>query len=256
MYYFIVNMELLIDKLDALKKQGCVAIKVSFEDEGALLNEIMSMRYLTAKTGLKISIKIGGCEAKRDIMDCIDLCADTIVSPMIESGFALTKFIKSAEGCKYTGFKGVNIETIQGYENHKGIINNGGLDFVTFGRVDFVSSIGKNRDYVEDEQVCNMMRTVFQEARRNGIKCYLGGAIGVNTKKVISELKEDGLLDCFETRYVIFDASVVDMDTYDEIIYKANEFELEWMKYIKGRYETHANKDSARINMIQSRLNK
>ena len=52
-------MDLLIDKLDALKKQGCVAIKVSFEDEGALLNEIVSMRYLTAKTGLKISIKIG-----------------------------------------------------------------------------------------------------------------------------------------------------------------------------------------------------
>ena len=162
-------MDLLIDKLDALKKQGCVAIKVSFEDEGALLNEIVSMRYLTAKTGLKISIKIGGCEAKRDIMDCVDLCADTIVSPMIESGFALTKFIKSAEGCKYTGRKGVNIETIQGYENHKEIISNGGLDFVTFGRVDFVSSIGKNRDYVEDDQVCNMVRTVFQEARHNGL---------------------------------------------------------------------------------------
>jgi hypothetical protein len=249
-------MDLLLDKLDTLKKQGCVAVKVSFEDEGALLNEIVSMRYLTAKTGLKISVKIGGCEAKRDIMDCIDLCADTIVSPMIESGFALTKFIKSADGCKYNGKKGVNIETIQGYENHKEIINNVGLDFVTFGRVDFVGSIGKNRDFVEDEQICNMVRTVFKEARQNNLKCYLGGAIGINTKKIISELKDEVLIDCFETRYVIFDVSTVNMANYDEIIYRANEFELEWMKYIKGRYETHANKDSARINMIQNRLNK
>lgn len=249
-------MDLLIEKLVMLKKQGCVAVKVSFEDEGALLNEIMSMRYLTAKTGLKISIKIGGCEAKRDIMDCIDLCADTIVSPMIESGFALTKFIKSAEICKYTGSKGVNVETIQGYENRKAILEAGGLNFVTFGRVDFVSSIGKNRDFVEDEQVCNMVRTVFQEARQNNLKCYLGGAIGVNTKKIISELKEEKMIDCFETRYIIFDASIVDMNNYEQIIYKANEFELDWMKYIKARYETHANKDSARINMIQSRLNK
>jgi len=249
-------MDLLIEKLVLLKKQGCVAVKVSFEDEGALLNEIVSMRYLTAKTGLKISIKIGGCEAKRDIMDCIDLCADTIVSPMIESGFALTKFIKSTEVCKYTGSKGVNVETIQGYENRKAILEAGGLDFVTFGRVDFVSSIGKNRDFVEDEQICNMVRTVYQDARHNNLKCYLGGAIGVNTKKIISELKEEHLIDCFETRYIIFDVSMVDMDNYDKIIYEANEFELVWMKYIKGRYETHANKDSTRINMIQSRLNK
>jgi 4-hydroxy-2-oxoheptanedioate aldolase len=249
-------MDLLIDKLNILKTQGCVAIKISFEDEGALLNEIMSMRYLTAQTGLKLSIKIGGCEAKRDIMDCIDLCADTIVSPMIESGFALKKFITSAEGCNYTGKKGVNIETIQGYENHKEIISSGELDFVTFGRVDFVSSINKNRDFVEDEQICNMVKTVFMEARQNNTKCYLGGAIGVNTKKCISELKEEGLIDCFETRYVIFDVSQVDMDKYNEIIYKANEFELDWMKYIKNRYEKHANKDSARINMIQNRLNK
>ena len=249
-------MELLIENLKQLKKQGCIAVKVSFEDEGALLNEIMTMRYITAQCGLKLSVKIGGCEAKRDIMDCIDLCADTIVSPMIESGFALTKFIKSADICKYTGRKGVNIETIQGYENRKAILESRGLDFITFGRVDFVSSIGKNRDIVEDEHICNMVRTVFQEAREKNLKCYLGGAIGVNTKKIISELKEENLIDCFETRYIIFDALIVDMDNYEKLIYQANEFELIWMNYIKSRYEIHANKDSIRIDMIKSRLNK
>lgn len=249
-------MELLIENLKQLKKQGCIAVKVSFEDEGALLNEIMTMRYITAQSGLKLSVKIGGCEAKRDIMDCNDLCADTIVSPMIESGFAITKFIKSADICKYTGSKGVNIETIQGYENRKEILESRGLDFITFGRVDFVSSIGKNRDIVEDEHICNMVRTVFQEAREKNLKCYLGGAIGVNTKKIISELKEENLIDYFETRYIIFNALILDMDNYEKLIFEANSFELEWMNYIKSRYEIHANKDSARIDMIKSRLNK
>jgi 4-hydroxy-2-oxoheptanedioate aldolase len=249
-------MDNLIEKLIELKAQGCVAIKISFEDEGALLNEIMSMRYLTAQTGLKLSIKIGGCEAKRDIMDCIDLCADTIVSPMIETNFALKKFIESTEKCNYNGKKGVNIETIQGYENHKSIIASGGIDFITFGRVDFVSSIGKNRDFVEDEEIYKIIKTVFYETKQNNIKCYLGGAIGINTKNNISKLKEDNLIDCFETRYVIFDINLINMDKYDELIYNANYFELEWMKYIQTRYSKNANKDASRIDMIQNRLRK
>ena len=81
--------------LAELKNMGCCGIKVSFEDEGALYNEIISMRSLTKDVGLDLSVKIGGCEAKRDITDCIDLNCDTIVAPMVESKFALNKFLKS-----------------------------------------------------------------------------------------------------------------------------------------------------------------
>ena len=83
-------MENLNKILLELKDLGCSGIKISFEDEGALLNEMISMRYLTASTGLKLSIKIGGCEAKRDIVDCIDIGCDAIVAPMIESAFSLS----------------------------------------------------------------------------------------------------------------------------------------------------------------------
>ena len=78
-----------------LKDLGCSGVKISYEDEGALLNEIISMRYLTTLAGLGLSIKIGGCEAKRDIVDCIDIGCDTIVAPMIESSFSLRKFLNS-----------------------------------------------------------------------------------------------------------------------------------------------------------------
>ena len=66
----VENLKTILTKL---KNLGCSGIKVSFEDEGALLNEMITMRYLTGCTGLGLSVKIGGCEAKRDIVECIDI---------------------------------------------------------------------------------------------------------------------------------------------------------------------------------------
>ena len=73
------------------------------------------MRYLTASVDLGLSIKIGGCEAKRDIVDCIDIGCDTIVAPMIESSFALKKFFNSLNQYGYCREKGFNLETINAF---------------------------------------------------------------------------------------------------------------------------------------------
>ena len=100
------------DILTKLKKLGVSGIKISFEDEGALLNELITMRSLTRQANLELSVKIGGCEAKRDIIDCINLDCETIVAPMIESKFALDKFLKSLSFYNYNKKKGFNLETI------------------------------------------------------------------------------------------------------------------------------------------------
>ena len=63
-------MEKIREILSTLKSMGCSGIKISFEDEGALLNEVISMRKLTSSIGVELSVKIGGCEAKRDIVEC------------------------------------------------------------------------------------------------------------------------------------------------------------------------------------------
>jgi hypothetical protein len=62
-------MDKLQNILLTLKDLGCSGIKVSFEDEGALHNEIITMRNLTANVGLELSVKIGGCEAKTIIIN-------------------------------------------------------------------------------------------------------------------------------------------------------------------------------------------
>jgi len=248
-------MEKLIVILNQLKELGCCGIKISFEDEGALFNEVVSMRKLTADVGIGLSIKIGGCEAKRDIVDCMDLDCDTIVAPMIESEFSLRKFLKSLDFYKCDKKKGFNLETIAAYHNLEelsSVFNK--VDFVTVGRVDFVSSMNKDRSFVDTEEIYEKVKKVFEAAREKNTLCYLGGAVSIQSKEFIGRLIDEGLIDKFETRYIIYDVHQIDFTTFEKLLYLGNVFEVEWLKYISSRYLSHGNKDVARIKMIEERI--
>ena len=248
-------MDRLKQILHNLYQSGCSGVKISFEDEGALLNEMMTMRYLTTVVGVELSVKIGGCEDKRSIHDCIHLHSDTIVAPMIESEFALQKYIASLEACKYTGKKSFNLETIAGHSNLDKIsplLNK--MDSVTFGRVDFVSSMKHDRSYANSDAMYTYVEEVFTEAKKHNILCNLGGAISIDSKEFIAKLISNNLLDYFETRYIIFDVKKINIDEIDSMLYYANLFEVEWLKYINARYTGYADKDRKRIAMIQERL--
>ena len=248
-------MDSLKDILLKLKKMGCCGIKVSFEDEGALYNEIITMRNLTTAVDLELSIKIGGCEAKRDINDCMDLNCDTIVAPMVESKFALNKFFKSLESYKYDKKKGFNLETIQSYDNLEELSSLFKLvDFVTVGRVDFVGSLDKDRDFVDSPEMYEIFENVFKKARENNTMCYMGGAVSINSKEFIKKLIEKNLIDKFETRYIIYDVHSLDIKDLENLLYWGNVFEVEWLKFIRARYMLHANKDFKRIKMIEERI--
>jgi hypothetical protein len=248
-------MDSLKNILLKLKELGCSGIKISFEDEGALYNEIISMRNLTSSVDLELSIKIGGCEAKRDIVDCIDLNGDTIVAPMIESKFSLEKFLKSLDAYKYSKKKGFNLETMGAYKNldELSLLFNK-VDFVTLGRVDFVGSLGKDRDFVDTDEMYSIVENVFKKAREHNTLCYMGGAVSIHSKDFIKKLINNNLLDKFETRYIIYDVHNLDMNHFEKLLYWGNVFEVEWLKYVHDRYMLHANKDVKRIKMIEERI--
>lgn len=241
--------------LSNLRDMGCSGIKISFEDEGALFNEVITMRSLTSSIGIDLSVKIGGCEAKRDIIDCIDLNCDSIVAPMIESEFSLQKFITALNTYNYDKKKGFNLETIQSFNNLNKLSDNfHKIDFITVGRVDFVGSLDKDRDYVDSDSMFQKVKKIFQVARSKGVMCYLGGAITIKSKKFLEELIEENLLDKFETRYIIYDAHKININDLDKLLYWGNLFEVEWLKFIHNRYLSHANKDLKRIKMIEERI--
>jgi len=213
-------MDLLKKILLDLKNLGCSGIKMSFEDEGALYNEIVTMRNLTTSVELELSVKIGGCEAKKDIVDCIDLNCDSIVGPMIESKFSLEKFIKCLEDYKYNKKKGFNLETITSYNNLKELSSVfDKIDYVTLGRHDFVKSMYKNSEYVDSPEMYEIAENVFTLAKNKNKNCYMGGNISVNSINFIKKLIEKNLLDYFETRYIIFNTSEIkNLNELDKLI--------------------------------------
>ena len=71
-------------------------IKQSLEDEGASFNDIKIMKKITSVAKVDLNVKIGGCEAKNDIFICKKIKTNSIVAPMVESEYALRKFIQCA----------------------------------------------------------------------------------------------------------------------------------------------------------------
>ena len=81
-----------IKKLKEIKKLGVSSVKHSTEDEGMSFNDITLMRKITSQAGIKLNIKIGGCEVKNDIFFCKRIKINSIMAPMAESDYALKKF--------------------------------------------------------------------------------------------------------------------------------------------------------------------
>ena len=115
-------MKQLIEELENLIPLGVVGIKQSFEDEGAFPQDVLVMRRITEQVGLDLSVKIGGCEAKTDIKFCEKIGVNKIVAPMIESRFALSKFIESVTDINNIKFY-INIESHQAQSNIEEILD-------------------------------------------------------------------------------------------------------------------------------------
>lgn len=246
---------------DLIENHGVVGIKTSFEDEGATFNEALRLKEICNQAKTKLTLKIGGPEALRDIQDSQIIGVKGLVAPMIESGFALNKFVDcvnkqlSPEVVSLLQLS-INIESMSGWAALNNIFGSKNIDklsSVTFGRVDFVSSIEKTRDYVDSEYVYSKVLDIFQAAKNKGLKTNLGGAISVKSLEFLTKLNSAGLLDKFETRYVIYDTSA--LKNLNKALQKGQEFELNWLLNKKEMHGRLSEKDDMRIKMINERIN-
>ena len=246
---------------DLIENEGLIGIKTSFEDEGALFNETVRLKEVCNQAKTKIVLKIGGPEAIRDMKESSIIGVKGLVAPMVESQFALKKFIQAVNNNITPDIVSslqisVNLETITAVTNVSSILDieeTNQLYGITVGRVDLVSSMNKDRSYVNSDEIYNLTRNVFIKAKEKGLKVCVGGAVSVDSFNFLKKLNSEGLLDKFETRYAMFDPSA--LKNLPLALSKAQLFEYEWLVTKHEYYTHHANQDLNRIKMIQDRIN-
>ena len=73
----------MVETLKDLKSNHhVIGIKAEFEAEGTRLEEAMRLKEVVTKAGLEMTIKIGGCEAMKDMYDAKVIGVNAIVAPM------------------------------------------------------------------------------------------------------------------------------------------------------------------------------
>jgi len=243
------------------EKYGYVSVKAEFEAEGTRVDELLRLIDITNKAGLKLTVKIGGCEAKRDLMESKQFGVDYIVAPMVETEYALSKYIEAKNSVfsddekKYTDFL-VNLETKATFENKNEIISlaSGNIDGIVFGRVDFSESLGVGRDGIHSEVVTNKILEVAELCKDKKLDLVVGGAVSSDSLSVLKQIN-DVYLSRFETRKVVFSSKSINETGIKEGLVNAVHFELLWLKNKKEYYSNIEKEDDLRIEMLNKRWN-
>jgi len=256
----------MVDTLKDLKENHhVVGIKAEFEAEGTRMEEALRLKEVITKAGLELTIKIGGCEAIKDMYDSRSIGVRYIVGPMIESGYALTKYLHCAklafpdderDSVKFL----INLETIQGYNNlddiYAHITQDGlSLDGIVLGRVDLTGSLGLTREDVNSDRIYNLAYDILTKAKKLNLECVVGGGVSKETVPFIKRFPK-GTIDRYETRKVIFKCPESTEGEFANGILKAVGFELMWLKNKRNFYRIIFEEDLLRIEMLEKRYKK
>lgn len=238
---------------------GVVSVKAEFEAEGTRTDELLRLVDVSRSAGLPLTLKIGGCEAIRDLLEAKQIGVRYIVAPMIETPYALTKYIKavemvySEEEKEDTDFL-FNMETITAYEHREALIGiaKDKISGIVFGRVDFSGSMGLGREGIETPEITNRVLEVARLTKSSGLDLVMGGAISsdalLNVKTV-----QDEYLTRFETRKVVFEGSAAASESIQDGLLNAVHFELLWLLNKRDYYASITKEDQSRIEMLEAR---
>lgn len=253
-----VQQQKMLDILRELKEvHGVYAIKAEFEAEGARKDELIGLRELILKADLNFIIKIGGCEAVHDMDQCKLLGATGVMAPMIETPFAMTKFISAAKrvyGEEMSDIEWIiNAETKTCLANYPDIIQ-AGKDFlktVTVGRSDLSASMGIARKDIETQPVFDATHKLLTMSHEAGFTTNFGGNIGIESIPFI--IRMSSIADRFETRKVVVRMNT-DEQKLKKAIARALEFELMYLMNKSACYDAMAKEDAQRIIRMQNQI--
>ena len=256
----------MVDTLKDLRENHhVVGVKAEFEAEGTRLEEALRLKEVITMAGLNLTLKIGGCEAIRDMYESRVIGVERVVAPMVESPFSLRKFLAATrlafpkDEIEEIDFC-VNIETIdacKAFDRMLEIPEIDQLDGIVMGRVDLTGSMGLKRDDINSPEIFKITKELFTKAKKKkkNFECAVGGGVSAHSLPFFRDLPK-GLLDRYETRKVIFGCPAALSKDGDKGILKAVGFELMWLKNKRDYYSLISNEDNQRIVMLEKRYKK
>ena len=248
---------------DLRENYNVIGVKAEFEAEGTRLEEAIRLKEVISAAGLGLTMKVGGCEALRDMYEARVIGVDRVVGPMVESPWALHKYIQAVHMAFPAEERGqvsfcVNIETVTGTANFAAMLELPeieALDGVVLGRVDMSGSMGLTREDINSEAVYAVAERLFAQAKGRSLECALGGGVSADSLAFMRRLPA-GHLDRYETRKVVFACPGALGEDAGAGILKAVGFELMWLKNKRDFYGCIFEEDHARIDMLQSRYDR
>lgn len=255
------KMELkMVDLLKDLKENHAViGVKMEFEAEGTRIEEAMRLKEVSMAAGLTLTTKVGGCEAIKDMFDAASLGTKYLVGPMVETPYAMKKFVQATqmvypkerrEGMEFY----INLETItaiQNFDKMFEIPEAAHLDGIVLGRVDLTGSMNLDRSAVNSNEILDLCLSSAAKAKAKGKKVIVGGAVSVHSIPFFQAFPK-GHLDKYETRKIVFGCPNA-LQNKEAAFLKAVEFEMMWLQNKKEYYGAIFREDDARLKMMEDR---
>ena len=253
----------MVEILENLKENyAVVSVKAEFEAEGTRVDELMRLADVTRSAGLSLTMKIGGCEAMRDLLEIKQIGVKYVIAPMVETAYAASKYVHAknmvfAPSEEWDTEFLLNAETITGFENLDSIAEaisvENGADGLVFGRVDFTGSLGWGRSSINEQRTTDYILKTAEVCKKFDKQLVVGGGVSNESIDALRQIQEVRL-DRFETRKVIFEASgALSLDIEAALVHAVH-FELLWLENKRDYYRAISVEDAKRIEMLRARF--
>lgn len=226
-------------------------VKVEFESEVISESELHFLSNLLKNFEIDLTIKLGGASSISDVKKAREVSPKALVAPMIESGYAVQKFIETVKTLYGNLIPElyINVETQNAFTYLYEIFEYAGsITGVVLGRSDLTASLKMDKSTVNCDMIFDRATMLQGFCHTHNKTFIVGGNVDLMSLPFFKKLL---YISAFETRHIIFDSSLIkDNKGFEENLLLALQFEIEWIK----NKEYLTKKDTLRLQQLNNKI--